>query len=520
MGEKEILKRYEEQKKLIKASTPIPKNESTIQKQKRIAKNLDSFDEFCRYYFPIFFDPQTDGAEFGWFHKKAVKDICADKNIFAILEWPREHAKSVLCDIFLALYLKAKGEVSGLVLASQSNIKAKGLLADLQAQLESNQRYINDFGEQYNFGSWSDNHFVTKDGTGFWAIGRRESPRGLREAEKRPNTLIIDDLDDDEEVKNEELVTKSIDWLTGALIGAIAIKKRRIIMVGNRIHKKSILAHMVGDIEEDDPINTGIYHLKVFALENPKTHKEDQSEKGVPAWKERYTRADIVKVMNQMGYRMAQRELFHKHIQQGKIFKPEWLIYVPLPPLGRFDAIVTYNDPSFKDTKKNDFKAIMTVGRIGNTWYLIDCWVRQATRNAMVVAHYDAHERLELAGAKQFKHWIEANFTQDSLIEDYVTESENRSYLLPIYPDDRSKPEKKGRIEAISVYFERGLFFINEKLKKSADFQNFKDQLLGFPAAHDDAPDALEGAIFKLREAQKRHELPPRLGGARRNNKQ
>ena len=38
MGEKEILKRYEEQKKLIKASTPIPKNESTIQKQKRIAK--------------------------------------------------------------------------------------------------------------------------------------------------------------------------------------------------------------------------------------------------------------------------------------------------------------------------------------------------------------------------------------------------------------------------------------------------------------------------------------------------
>jgi hypothetical protein len=284
-----------------------------LHKEERLKSLLGSFEKFCKYYFPVFFDPATGGAEFGWFHKKAAKEIIENNNIFAVLEFPREHAKSVLSDIFMPLYLKAKGEVTGFVIASQSANKAKGLLADIQAQLESNQRYIYDFGEQYNFGNWSEQHFVTKDGTGFWAIGRRESPRGLREAEKRPNVLVIDDLDDDEEVKNDDLIQKSLDWLRGALIGAMAIKQRRIIMVGNRIAKKSILSHVVGDVEDDDPINEGITHIKVYALENPKTHKEDQSEKGVPAWKERYTRDDILKVMHQMGYRMAQRAIPQAH---------------------------------------------------------------------------------------------------------------------------------------------------------------------------------------------------------------
>jgi phage terminase large subunit-like protein len=518
MSEKEILKRYEEQKKLILASTPLPINESEVDKAARISVLLGNFDKFCHYYFPNSFDKEKGGAEFGWFHKKAAKEIIADKNIFAVLEWPREHAKSVFADIFMPLYLKARGEMTGMVIASQSGSKAKGLLADIQVELESNRRYINDFNDQFNYGSWSEQHFITRDGIGFWALGRRESPRGLRVGDLRPNVLIVDDLDDDEEVKNPDLVQKSLDWLLGSMMGAMAILGSRVIMVGNRIGKKSILAQIVGDINENDPINANINHIKVFLTENPKTHKEDQSEAGVPAWKERYTRGDTDRAIKRMGYRMSQREYFHKTVENGTVFKDEWLIYDSIPALHKYDAIVTYNDPSFKDTKKNDYKAILMVGRIGNKWYIIDLWVRQATRNAMVAAHYDMHENLERAGAKIFKHWIEANFIQDMLMEDYVTESKNRNYMLPLYEDKRAKPEKKGRIEGLSVYFERGMIIINEKLRKSADFQNFKDQLLGFPSSHDDGPDAFEGAIFKLRESFKREENPLKLGGKRRLN--
>ena len=519
MTDKQALERFVELKKSIAVATSIEVNETDEQQKARVEKLLASPAKFCEYYFPQFFDQANGGSPLGWFHKKALKDVAANSRIFCVLEWPREHAKSVLADIFMPLYLKAKGEVSGFVVCSHSRKKAEGLLSDLQAQLESNKRYISDFGQQYNYGSWSEGHFVTLDGTGFWAIGKGESPRGLREEDKRPNLLVIDDFDEDEEVLNDVRVDKSLKWLRGALIGAMAIKQRRILMVGNRIHKRSALSHIVGDVEDSDLPNPGIHHIKVFALENPKTHKEDQSETGVPAWKERYTRDDLQNVFNEMGYTMSQREFFHRHIEQGTVFKSEWIHYEKSPKsLKDFSIIVTYNDPSFKDSKKNDYKAIVTVGKYGKKWWLLDCWVRQATRAAMVKGHYDMAKNIELRNPPRILHYIEANFMQDQLIEDYVTESVERNEMLAIKQDLRQKPNKLGRIENMMVYWERGLFVVDEALKGSRDWQNLKDQLVAFPQGHDDGPDAIEGAIYKVNE-HTRLEAPMSLGNTRRSTR-
>lgn len=508
---KQALLRFEELKKHIARSTPVPRRESLAVKEKRIAKLLNSFDDFCKYYFPEYFNPDNKGSEFGWFHHLAARHIINNKDIFTVLEWPREHAKSVFADIFMPLYLKAKGELDGLVLCSQSYDKAEGLLADIQAQLEANERYINDYGPQKSLGNWTDGQFVTRDGIGFWAIGKGQSPRGIREAEKRPNCLIIDDFDDDIEVQNEDRIQKSLDWLKGALIGAMSLLQTRIIMVGNRIAKKSVLAYIVGDIEDGDPLNPEITHIKVFALENPYTHAEDQSEDGQPAWIERYTRTHIIRRMKIMGYRMAQREFFHRQIREGRVFKEDWLQYIHLPEFKYFEGVVSYCDPSFKDSKKNDFKAIVALGKIGSKLYLIDCWVRQASRASMVAAHYNMHEYLEKKSPRILKHYIEANFMQDQLIEDYVLESDNRGYLMPINQDKRAKPNKQGRIENLSPLFEQGLVYINAELKESIDYQVFKSQLTGFPNDHDDAPDAFEGAAFLLKNIG-RATKPPQGG--------
>jgi predicted phage terminase large subunit-like protein len=514
---KDALLRFEELKKHIARSTPVPRRESVAVKEKRIAGLLGDFNAFCHYYFPEYFDPANKGSEFGWFHLKAADAVINNRDIFAVLEWPREHAKSVFADIFMPLFLKAKGELDGLVLCSQSADKAKGLLGDIQAQLEANERYINDYGEQKSLGNWTEGQFVTRDGVGFWAIGKGQSPRGIREAEKRPNCLIIDDLDDDIEVQNEDRVQKSLDWVKGALIGAMSLLQARVIMVGNRIAKKSILSHIVGDIEDGDPKNSEITHIKVFALENPYTHEEDQSEEGVPAWIERYTREHILRRIRIMGYRMAQREFFHRQIKEGRIFKDEWLRFIKLPDYKYFDGIVVYCDPSFKDSKKNDFKAIIALGKIGSKLYLIDCWVRQASRYSMVAAHYNLHEKIEAQSPRIHQYYIEANFMQDQMIEDYVLESENRGYLMPIREDKRQKPNKEGRIENLSPLFEQGLVAINEELKDSLDYQVFRSQLTGFPNDHDDAPDAFEGAAWMLKNIG-RATKPPQGGTYEKQN--
>ena len=229
------------------------REETDEQKGRRKASLLKNFTKFCRYYFEDFMD-----ADFAWFHKKGVGLIVENDNIMFVGEWPREHAKSVVMDIFLPMYLKALGKLTGVVLSSANEDKADGLLADLQEQLMFNQRYIADYGPQYKSGKWDTGHFVTNDGIGFWAFGRGQSPRGVREAALRPNLIIVDDIDDAEICKNEKRVQEATDWVLGDLYGCAPTKGSRFVVIGNRIHKGSILSHIVGDVEEGDPVKEPI----------------------------------------------------------------------------------------------------------------------------------------------------------------------------------------------------------------------------------------------------------------------
>lgn len=501
---------YDSAKKIVSQQAGADPHEPAAVKAARIERLLDNFTTFSKYYFPQFCQ-----SEFGWFHKKAAKEIEADANIMAVLEWPRAHSKSVFSDVMMPLYLKAKKDLNGMIVVSNNQAKAIGLLIDIQVQLEGNARYIADFGEQASYGDWSEGSFSTQDGVGFWAFGRGQSPRGTRKAEKRPDYIVVDDIDDKDIVRNQDRVIEAVNWVREDLFGCFDLIRGRFIIAGNRIHRASILAHLVGDVEEGDIVNPEIFHLKVFALENPKTHKEDQSIDGVPAWKERFTRDMLEKAWAKIGYISSQREYFHKHIETGRIFKSDWINFAPMPNLTVYSHIVTYNDPSFKDTKKNDYKAIIAVGRVGKYYDVLDMWVRQATTGAMVKAHYDMAKELELQGASLVSHFMESNFIQDLILEDYVTESITRGYMLNVRGDDRKKPDKYGRIEALTPLFERTVIRFNEAIRNTVDFRNFKDQLIGFPAAHDDGPDALEGGIWQInRRAQ--INVPLISGGQRR----
>lgn len=489
--EQKVYDEWLAEKKAVKHLEPIA-FETETQKQKRIKGLLKDFSKFCRYYFSEFID-----SDFAWFHKKAAKHVEENNDMILICEWPREHAKSVVIDIFTPLYLKARGELTGVVLGSANEEKANGLLADIQEQLMFNRRYIADFGPQYKSGKWDLGHFVTADGIGFWAFGRGQSPRGIREAALRPNLGIVDDIDDAEIVKNEKRVDDAVDWVMGDLYGGMPTKASRLIICGNRIHKRSILACIVGDINEGDPKKEDIIHLKVYALENPRTHQMDVSENGVPAWKERYTRNDIEKKMNRMGRRIALRELFHQHIVLGRVFREEHLPWAPLPPLQNCEKLVTYCDPSYKDTKKNDFKAIALIGRNGKYFDIYKVFCRQCTTPEMVRGHYDLED--EVPQNKTCPHWMEANFIQDIHLKQYDAEAELRKYSIAIRGDMRKKPEKVERIENLSAYTERGLIRFNQDEKYSPDMQELRQQFLGFPdASHDDGPDAVEGGIYKL----------------------
>lgn len=488
----------------IKKQTASTIVETKEQKQKRIQKLLGDWEAFCKYYFGKYMN-----AEFGWFHKKLFEEVVNDENFFGVAEFPREHAKTVLTNVFMPMFLKAKGELTGVLLGSSNEKKAFGLLSNLQAQLQGNQKYIADFGEQVSFGDWSSGHFKTRDGVGFWAFGRGQSPRGALEEQNRPNFGIIDDIDDKGIVKNPERVQEAVNWVFEDFYGCLAIQKARFIVAGNRIHKNSILANIVGDVNTGDPKRKGLYHLKVYAIENPKTRDKAGFHDGQPAWVERYTVKQLQTKMERMPYRSVRREYFHEHIEDGTIFKPEWIRWRKMDAIQKYDSIATYTDPSFKNSKTSDFKGIVTVGKRGKCYDILWSWVRQASVSSMVIANYDCYDIYGTFST----YWMEANMLQDLLLDDFDEEADVRKFALPLRADKQKKPDKDTRIENMTPLFERGLLFFNEEHRDSPDMQMLVSQFLGFGGGgHDDGPDATEGAISKVNKQTKKSKFKSRTG--------
>lgn len=501
---------YLDLKKRIQSSTAPDVNESAADRSRRIQRLLNQPDQFFQYYFPHYLD-----APFGWFHKKALREFQKDPNIFLIAEWPREHAKSVFFDVMVPLWLLARKELSGMILASSTEPKAKGLLKDIQAELESNRRLIADFGDQKPAGQWADGHFTTTEGIGFWAFGLGQNPAGVREAEKRPNYAVVDDADDKRKGKNQQRVEEDVDWVLGDFFGCLSIKGARKVYCNNRVHKQGLTAHMVGDVKEGDPKREGTVHLKVFATEDPKTHRKLMPDAGgVPAWKERYTVAQIKLRMQQMGYRNAMRQYFHEHQEQGHIFGPDMIKWVKPLPLKKYDHLLTYNDPSWKGTKTSDFKAIILLGKTGPRYHVLWAWVRQTNPSNMVGAHYQVGDMVEDLNCP---HYIEAGLMQEQHMEHYRKHADKTGVMLRIRPDQRKKPDKYDRIADLEPLFAQGLIGFNERLRKDSDMQRLISQIIAFPYDHDDGPDALEGGIFILNKRTRAANHRPRAGKYRQN---
>ena len=505
----EIKQRYaewQEHCKRVQSLTDLSAlvNESPVQKDKRIKRLQKDYAAFCEHYFPHFLTlrDKTTGEVIRTvhnapFHNSAALKVKNTPNLKAVFKWPRGHAKSTHFDIFLPLWLmfQPKRLINVMVVVGKSEESAIGLLSDIQAELEFNQRIIADFGEQKAVGNWQEGQFVTQSDVAFFARGRGQSPRGLRYKEARPDYIVIDDLDDDELCRNEKRVKDLTDWVKEALFGALDVGRGRFIMVGNLISKNSVLANIAA--------TKGVYVSEIKAVDKD----------GEPVWKEKWTKQEAEEAAAFMGYRSWQKEMMHNPIKDGTIFRHDWIRYKKVLPLRKYEMLVCYTDPSFKSTTANDYKASRLWGKIGNELHLIDCYVRQDTVSGMVRWLYNLYESLPENVSVRF--FMEANFMQDIILDEFTTEGNLRGYQLPILPDKRKKPEKIQRIEAISPLWERGFVFYNEALKDTSDMQVGIEQTLSLERGsrvHDDAPDADEGAIWYLQRNTRQESFKPMFG--------
>jgi len=363
----EIIKaqeRWKQHCETVQAATAVNINETQAQRLARIRHLRADYAAFVDYYFPHWtVNPETGKATpCAPFHVSAANKILKDRNLKAAFQWHRGAAKSTNMDVFVPMWLMAQEhrEINVMVLVGKSEDNAKTLLGDIQAELQYNQRYIHDFGEQYNVGTWEEGEFVTRSEVAFFARGRGQSPRGLRYRSHRPDYVVIDDLDDDELVESPARVTKLFDWVRSALFGTLDGGRGRFIMVGNLIAKNSVLAKWC-DIKSVHVTKVNIY-----------------DSKGNISWASKWTPQEVKDIENVVGYRAFQKEYMNNPIIEGAIFRNEWIRWGKRPAWSKFSEIVLYIDPSFKGSIKNDYKAAKLWGKAGTTLYHLRAFVRQS----------------------------------------------------------------------------------------------------------------------------------------------
>jgi predicted phage terminase large subunit-like protein len=479
----------------------------------RKERALADYRFFAQTYFP-----QLCKAPCAQFQVQFFEAAASDPRFLGVAEWPREHAKSIHGSTIAPLWLLVRGQLSGCLLVSSTYDKAAFLLADLAEQLTSNHLFIHDWGDYYQRGTWQEGHFVAKGSILFAALGLGQSPRGLRAGANRPNLLIGDDLDTAAMVENLRRVKKAVKWLFEDAYFALDTRAARMWCLGNRIHPHSILAHVVGDVEEGDPKREGLYHSKVYALQDSKGRMAYPH--GEPAWKERYTREEIITKINTAGHYAAMQEFFHTYAREGTIFKHDWWQYTTPLPYRQYDRIVAYFDPSFKDTATSDYKAIVVVGKTASHFHGLDVFVRRCSVAAVIAWLYELETRYRAKDAV-LELWMEQQFIDEMFRREIAEQSVRYGFHLRMRYDKRKKPNKAQRIENLTPIFEAGRFCWNEKLKGKPDFITLKNQFMGFERGanlNDDAPDATEGAVWLLEAQPSWNEAPGHIQLRTRRN--
>ena len=468
--------RWDEYLNEIRLTTDVKADESYADKQKRIKRLEADQEAWFEYYFPNFATSKP-----AQFHKKATRRLIKNQRWFELRMWSRELAKSTRAMMEILYLALVKKEIRNIVLVSNSLENATRLLAPFKKTLEQNKRIINDYGIQERLVGWTETEFTTRLGVSFRALGAGQSPRGMRNDNYRVDFILIDDIDTDEECRNQKRIKDKFKWIQEALIPTVSVSGNyRILVCGNRIAKICVVSLCESLADYVNQINI-------------------RDKDGKSSWPQKNSEADIDRILSLISYISQQKEYFNNPITEGTVFIE--MSYKRMRRLTDYKWLVCYTDPSFKDTKKNDYKATVLVGRWNDEFHVIKAFCEQTTTAKMIEWLYMIADFVK--EAVPVYYLMEANFIQDTLIQEFYKKSiEGDRKVIPLKGDHRKKPEKFTRIESLLEPLNSNQkLWLNEAEASNPHMKRLEEQFLALEpgsSAHDDAPDAVEGAIWTI----------------------
>ncbi|WP_257311126.1 phage terminase large subunit [Geothrix fuzhouensis] len=405
---------------------------------------------------------------------------------------PRGHAKSTWGTLAFSAWVILTGRKGYVQVVSDTQDQAKGFIEAVRTLMEESPRIRCDFGQIETEGPEGLIDLVVPAGPAgekaafrlarLQAFGSGQRLRGRTFQGRRPDLIILDDVENDEAVENPDRRKKLRRWFIKAVLPALDPSCGALAVWGTILHEDSLLCSV----------------LRMFGGAIWRCWDEQET----PLWPERFPAGHLRWLRSTMDAEdpgsFAQEMENRAQGDDEKPFKA-FQEYDRLPE--RLE-ILTHVDPA-TGKRRGDYTALVTVGYANGICYVLDAVIKRI--GATLTGKAILAQREAYPGKVQ----SEDVAYQESLAEIVGLLSAEEGILVPIALV-KPKGDKVARIESMAPHIETGRILfpqLSPMAKGNGNLQpclvggasgirKLQAQLLQFPkGANDDGPDALQGAV-------------------------
>lgn len=229
---------------MVKILSPEEINNLSKEEKVNYFFNLLSINPiaFAKYYLNNHFRINTP-----WFHLEIIKEAF-ESNFFSCAS-PRESAKSTIIALLMPLHSICFKRKRFILIVSNTYSKAANTLESIKSEFRNNSLLKQDFKVEIKKDREGDTIFKHKDGFEVRVLCKGSEQIGSVRGEKfgayRPDMIIVDDLEDDELVKNPLRRRDLKDQYDEALIPAGEKGNVQVLVIGTILHDDSLMAKLV-----------------------------------------------------------------------------------------------------------------------------------------------------------------------------------------------------------------------------------------------------------------------------------
>lgn len=442
-------------------------------KKERIKKAKKNFWYFMDIYLSHYMESKSPK-----FHKEIIS-LLEKGNSPLVIGAPRGFSKSTLVSFAYVIWNILREKYLFIVIVSATDSLASDLCEFIQIEFSHNSYLIKDFGKLLSSGTTKD-FMVHK--TRILSRGRKQALRGFRSREHRPDLIILDDIEKDEEALSPKIVTKALDTITRGIIPSLK-PGGKLIVIGTILRRRSVMGTLL--LSKEDPWNT--WTRKIYkALEYNKKGRETS------LWSKRFPLKFLRKQKIIMGISSFNAEYQNMPMDSEiSLFKES---YIREGNIELNSSKVIYIDPSVDGIKKNDYKAAVLVAKNEeNIFEVIDVILIQGSDSIFfekVISLYQEYSSTIIGT------YIESNSFQIYYMRELDNFAKKQGIDLRLC-GDKNYQKKELRISRMLPIFETNRIVFNPQVLTSTMGKTLIEQLLYFPSSsvHDDGADALAGAI-------------------------